>query len=123
MQNRHAPRFGEEPETEIRSLEETIPAQKIASDFEIEKSFEKFLPILRAPEGITPETKRKVIHALIHEIRITRDGFEMHFYVASDQIKKGEQLRSPLKSLDKNFSVRGSLKDLNGGPTKNRTWN
>ncbi len=108
-------------ETEIRSLEQTIPSLKISSNFELEKLLEKFLPILRASEGISTETKRKVIHALIHQIRITKDGFEMHFYAASDQIKKGERGRSPLKSLDKNFSVRGSFKDLNGGPSENRT--
>ncbi len=109
-------------ETEIRSLEQTLPAQKIATNFELEKAFEKFLPILRSGDTIDPETKRKVIHALIHQIRITKDGFEMHFYAASDQIKKGERSHSPLKSLNKNFSVRGSLKDLNGGPCRTRTY-
>lgn len=108
-------------ESEIRSLEQKIPAQKIANESDIERMFDRFLPVLRAPEVIDSETKRKVIHALIHEIRITKHGFEMHFYVASDQIKKGEHGRSPLKSLDKNFSVRGSLKNLNGGPCWTRT--
>ena len=52
---------------------------------------------------------------------ITNEEFKMHFYVSVDQIKKGERGCSPMKSLQKEISVPGSLKDLNGGSGRNRT--
>jgi hypothetical protein len=110
-------------ESEIRSLEQKIPSQKIATDFELEKAFEKLLPLLHSGDTLDPETKRKVIQALIHEVRITREGFEMHFYVGADQIRKGERPGLASESLQKKISGPGSFKSLNGGPTKNRTWN
>lgn len=111
-------------ENEIRALEQKNPAQEIASESQLTRLFERIRTSLRAPEVIDAETKRKVIQALIHQIVITRIGFKMHFYVGSDQIKKGERrletVRSPLKSYEKTqaekISVPGSFKSLNGGP-------
>ena len=109
-------------DSEIRSLEQTNPFQKIATESQLDKLFAKMRGQIPVSIEIPSETKRKVIQALVHQVVITKKGFKMHFYVGVDQVKKGERGCSPMKSLQKEISVPGSLKDLNGGPTKNRTW-
>ena len=109
-------------DSEIRSLEQTNPFQKIETESQLDKLFAKMRGQIPVSIEIPSETKRKVIQALVHQVVITKKGFKMHFYVGVDQVKKGERGCSPMKSLQKEISVPGSLKDLNGGPTKNRTW-
>ena len=108
-------------DSEIRSLEQTNPFQKIATESQLDKLFAKMRGQIPVSIEIPSETKRKVIQALVHQVVITKEGFKMHFYVGVDQIKKGEQWCSPMKSLQKEISVPGSLKDLNGGSPENRT--
>ena len=70
---------------------------------------------------VSPESKRRIIQALVHQVRVTKDGFELHYYAGVDQIKKGEAPASPLISLGKKISVPSSFKHLNGGPGETRT--
>ena len=110
-------------ESEIRSLEQTNQFQKIATESQLDKLFTKMREQISVAEVIDAETKRKVIHALVHQVVITKTGFKMHFYFGVDQIKKGERrlevARSLLKAYEKTraekISVPGSLKGSNGG--------
>ena len=65
--------------------------------------------------AFSQEIKRRIIHALIHKVVITKSGFELHYYAGVDQIREGEAVASPSFSLNKKNSGRSSFKHLNGG--------
>ncbi len=80
--------------------------------------YSKFLDRLKnqidAAGGLDHDQKKKIVRVLIHKIVVTMSGFEMHYFVGVDQIKKGEPTGSPLKSLPKKNSVFSSFILLNG---------
>ncbi len=87
--------------------------------------YEKLLGQLKAAieehGEVPPDAKRRIIQALVQEVRVTRSGFRLKFFVGVDQIKAGEALASPAESLRKKNYVPSSLFQLNGGPGRNRT--
>lgn len=89
--------------------------------------YEKLLGILKTAIQddalVTPDLKRRVIQALIQEIRVTRSGLKLRFFAGVEQIKAGKAKASPAPIGEKKNFVSSSLFYLNGGPTKNRTWN
>jgi len=64
---------------------------------------------------VSPESKRRMIHTLVHKVVVLSGGFELLCFVGADHIKKGGALASPSFSFTKKISVLGSDKDLNGG--------
>ena len=67
---------------------------------------------------VSPESKRRIIQALIQKVVVTQDGFELHYFVGVDQVRQGEAFASSAFSLNKNISDLSSFKGLNGGPTR-----
>ncbi|HAR41031.1 MAG TPA: hypothetical protein DCS07_00085 [Bdellovibrionales bacterium] len=83
------------------------------------EDYERILETLRNQlTDLTPETKRRIIHALIHKVVITNTGFELHYFAGVDQkshqTKKGEAFASPAFSLNKKNYLPSSFKGLNG---------
>ncbi len=94
--------------------------RNIASVAEFDHLLEKLRKRL---DDVSPEAKRRIIHALIQKIVVTKTGFELHYFAGVEQIKVGEMLSSPPISLDKKIFAGSSFIYLNGGPSKNRTCN
>lgn len=127
----------------VSALDEDLNRLKekgAASQIVTEAQYERFLSKLKSATGdqeLPPDSKRRIIQALIQEVRITANGFQLRYFAGMEQIKKGEALAlcakkdiksfsplaPPLESLPKKISVSSSFFHLNGGPTKNRTWN
>ncbi len=108
-------------EERLRTLNQRVPAQTVVTRPNYEKILERLAEVFT--ESPLLETKQKIIQALIDRIEIKKEGFRIHFYVGTEQIKKGEASASPSFLLS-NFSLfHGSNRLTNGGPTKNRTWN
>lgn len=63
---------------------------------------------------VSPESKRRIIQALVAKVVVTRAGFELHYFVGVDQIKTGEASASPVISLSKKNYGLGSDQGLNG---------
>lgn len=97
-------------EGELSLAREREEAQSVVTEAQYTRLLERLKSQLIDPSH---ETKRRIIHALIHRVVVTATGFDLHFYVGADKIKTGEALTSPvppLKLLGKNFSVQSSFK-------------
>lgn len=55
------------------------------------------------------ELVKTQLHAMIHRVIVTKAGFEIQYFVGSDQIKKGSTEASILKSLENKNSVQRSF--------------
>lgn len=110
-------------------LEEEISKERLqgqSHQLATEGQYNRLLEKLKnqISEGnVSHEIKRKIIHALVHKVVVTKAGFELHFFVGSDQMKTGEVISSPAFSLTKKIFDQRSFFYLNGGPSKNRTCN
>lgn len=52
------------------------------------------------------ETKRKIIHAMLYQIRVKKMGSQILLYAGTEQIKAGEVIASPAESLNKKILFR-----------------
>lgn len=87
-----------------------------------EAQYSKLLAHLKSElTDLSPDSKRRVIQALVHRIIVTPTGFELHFYAGMEQIKTAGPGRPAVNSFGKNFSVSSSFKHLNGGSRESRT--
>ena len=107
--------------SEMSAIKQTNHAREIVTETQLERLFTRLKSALPDSTEIPPDTKRRIVHALVHKVVVTKAGFEMHLFAGSDQIKTGEVLASPVKSLSKKNSYLGSFKNLNGGLGRNRT--
>ncbi len=104
-------------ERELDAAKNENRQQAIASETE----YSRLLESLKAQlNDISPDSKRRVIHALVQQVVITPTGFDLLFHAskastgAVGQTKKGEAFASPSFLLGKNYFVPSSIKQLNG---------
>jgi DNA-binding IclR family transcriptional regulator len=98
---------------EAEGLQKPAPALELVTEAHYERLLAKLKTQLT---DLSPESKRRIIHALVHRVIVTRDGFELRFYVGVEQIKTAEAFASAAFSLSKKISAASSFKHLNGGP-------
>lgn len=98
-------------EMEVKDTKRQTEDTRIVSYTQFERLLNKLRNQLTA---ITPETKRRIIHALIQKVVVTREGFELHYYVGTERIRDGEDLIAPPEIGPKKNLASGSLL-TNGG--------
>jgi len=107
---------------ELSQLRQETTANAVVSPAQYERLLAKLKSAVDANQDLTPDTRRRVIQALIQEVRVTPRGFKLKYFAGVEQTKTGEVLASPAVSLQKLNSVPSSFINLNGGPTRTRTW-
>ncbi|MCC7440556.1 MAG: hypothetical protein IT285_02920, partial [Bdellovibrionales bacterium] len=105
---------------ELSELRQQSTAESIVTPAQYERLLSKLKAAIQEEGEIEPDRKRRVIQALVQEVRVTQSGFKLKFFAGVEQVKAGEALASPAVSLQKKNSVSGSFFQLNGGPCRTR---
>ena len=80
---------------ELLELKQEAIAQAVVSPVQYERLLTKLRSAIEADQELTPDTRRRVIHALVQEVRVTPIGFKLKFFVGVEQMNAGEALASP----------------------------
>lgn len=108
---------------ELSELRQQASVRALVTPAQYERLLAKLKAAIEEDGELSPDTKRRVIQSLLQEVRVTPTGFKLSYFAGVEQVKAGEALASPAESLRNKKSVPSSFVQLNGGPTRNRTWN
>lgn len=73
--------------SQIQEAKKRGEEQRIASNAEYDRLLGKLRVRL---DDISPESKRRIVQALIQKVVVTRNGFELHYFAGVEQIKMGK---------------------------------